>query len=842
MARDLQQLAQADVPGLRNTIREGGPANARDSIIVGGERRVIQDARVVTFLDDPSWDFSKLMHPDPNSQYVVPRPGETGPVHDLAGAQNLVDMMVIHTDITTSSRECFRILKMRGFSTHFMIDWDGTIYQGVDPVMMALHAASELRGNVNKFSIGLDMNCPQSNFAQSVDAVDPAKVGIADQFAQGGQRRMSDVVEINGVPWRSWGFTDAQYDALIKLLRELNVHFPKLLLAAPVDERGEIIWQVPKELDTSKIGLYGHMHLTPQKFDPGPGFDWARLLQGLTKEHNAFPIELQKGVSIASLLTKDKVAQLAELYYANAEQSEAGGYYPLGLGGQWHGGTHVHTAEGAPVLAMMDGIVVAARNGQSPELGSNNFVLVRHEVPFDPKDDKKKFVFFSLYMHLRMFDPDKDRTSDQYKDRDFDDPKNWDVAPEWVSNTRRGKVGGAVEEEPAARVADKAPKTDPGAPKAKAQPKGKKGKQGKDDKAAAKAKDAVGEGGAEGEEETNDFADPSSVNYRPYLEVGQHLDALKRGDVALFAVDGSDQTRVGAGKMIGRVGVFGDEGASEGVLHIEVFADGRWRQIVDLLGVHSEHWYEVESDTDDNLVCDSEDLLRTVLPDEVARATQRGKDLLTSRRSVAGDEVQAFFQTARLPGADGALARRVRKAITRHVSEWSDQVDWIKSMAAAQGWSERVEQFKTALQDERGNWRDTLFARHVTRALPYVWLTDDVAKHIGLETGGAWDGVLYHFHPIHFVMWLTFHTNTRLRVLAQGMDKKQLAKLRDKEVKAAEDRRLRGEWPEEQDHGDAFDTTALDEVQDPKEVLQDLWEAPMRQGEWRRQDDDKPAE
>jgi len=105
---------------------------------------------------------------------------------------------------------------------------------------------------------------------------------------------------------------------------------------------------------------------------------------------------------------------------------------------------------------------------------------------------------------------------------------------------------------------------------------------------------------------------------------------------------------------------------------------------------------------------------------------------------------------------------------------------------------------------------------------------------MGLDTGAAWDGLLYYFHPIHFVLWLTFHTNTRLRVLAKGRDKKQLAQLRAREQKAAEERRMRGEFPEDDDHGAEDEVDTVDDVADPSEVLADLWSVPTQPGEWRR--------
>lgn len=828
MAKTQQAPDENAVP--RNTLDVGGgPAQARNYIIVAGEKRNI-DCKVVTFADDPSWDFSKLVHPDPNSVYVNWRKDATKqPCQTLQQAQTVVDMVVIHSDITTSSRDCFRILKMRGFSTHFMIDWDGTIYQGTDPMRKAIHAASELRGDVNNFSIGIDYNCLQMNYASQVGEVDVEKAGIGAQMAAGGTRRMSDVIEINGVPWKSWGYTDAQYDSLIKLLRELNVHFPKLKLAAPVDERGEIIWQVPEALDTEKMGIYGHMHLTPQKFDPGPGMDWQRLLQGLTKEHNDFPVELKKGVTIGSLLTEDKVNQLAEFYYKNTEQDESGGYYPMGLGGQWHGGVHLHGKKGTEVRAMFDGTVVAARNGFPAELGSNNFVLLRHDVPFDPKDEKKLFTFYSLYMHLLPFDPDMDVTDAAYKDKQG--AGSTDMAPEWVTNARRS-ISGKEEEEGEGGgkdlPADKAPKTDPG--KAHAEKKAKKADKGKDKKAA----DQKGKGKAKAGDEDEDGGEVEKEEPAPYLGIDKHLAALKRGDVALFAADGSDQTRVSAGKLIGRMGWYGEDAEDLGVLHVEVFADGRWRQMVDLLGTHSAHWVELEADTDDNLVVDTEDLLRMVVPDAASRSRRKNGTFVVSTRRVDSEDVKRFYAGDADDNGRGRV--ELRRAITRHVSEWSDQVDWFKTLAAGQGWTERLDSLKKILQDDRGHWRQTVFSRQVERQLPFIWLTEEVAKHVGLDTGKEWNGILYHFHPVHFVLWMTFHTNTRLRVLAKGLDKKALMKLREKEKKTQEIKKSAGEWPEEdaQEMG-AEDEGALD-VKNPTDVLGELWEVPGMPGEWRRRE------
>jgi hypothetical protein len=305
--------------------------------------------------------------------------------------------------------------------------------------------------------------------------------------------------------------------------------------------------------------------------------------------------------------------------------------------------------------------------------------------------------------------------------------------------------------------------------------------------------------------------------------------------VALFAVDGSDQTRVPAGKAIGRVGWFGEDAEDQGLLHCEVFADGRWRQVVDLLGTHSAHWFEMEPDTDDNLVVDTEDLLRKVLPDAGSVSRRKNDVFVVSRRRVDEEDVRAFYAG---DGDDGGVGRKdLRRAITRHVSEWSDQVDWFKTLAAGQGWEERVGKLTEMLQDEQTHkWRETLFSKQIMRQLPFVWLTEDVAKHLQLDTGKEWTGVLYHFHPVHFVLWLSFHTNTRLRVLAKGKDKKALAELKKREQAAAEARRLAGEFPEEDPAEMGEEDEGTIDVKSPTEVLEELWEVDQGPDEWRRRD------
>ena len=69
--------------------------------------------------------------------------------------------------------------------------------------------------------------------------------------------------------------------------------------------------------------------------------------------------------------------------------------------------TATPAGENSGVFAPFAGRVVAARTGGATKLGSNNFVLLKHTVPIPAKKkglDPKKFIFYSLYMHLDCID------------------------------------------------------------------------------------------------------------------------------------------------------------------------------------------------------------------------------------------------------------------------------------------------------------------------------------------------------------------------------------------------------------------------------------------------------
>ncbi|HEV8323576.1 MAG TPA: N-acetylmuramoyl-L-alanine amidase, partial [Myxococcota bacterium] len=71
----------------------------------------------------------------------------------LARLRSKVRMFVLHHDVTYSSLTCYQVLCSKPASVHFMIDYDGTVYQTVDLVHSTGHA-----DRVNGDSVGVEIN------------------------------------------------------------------------------------------------------------------------------------------------------------------------------------------------------------------------------------------------------------------------------------------------------------------------------------------------------------------------------------------------------------------------------------------------------------------------------------------------------------------------------------------------------------------------------------------------------------------------------------------------------------------------------------------------------------
>lgn len=282
-----------------------------------------------------------------------------------------VNQIILHHDGTADSRGCFRVLAQRSLSTHLMIDGDGTVYQPLDLSDMAYHA-----GDYNRHSVGIDLNNP----VIPNRVKDPSIRGIFTGRINGGRKT-------------SLGYTDAQYDSLIAVVDGLRRIFPKIVTKAPIADDGKVVRTKLREAGFP--GVVGHMHVSANKWDPGPGFDWERLLIGIRGNSVFFPVTLPGTRNLAQV-PKKTALKAAEPYFRDTELG-TGGFFPVGVNQAWHTGIHLNVKVGTPVVAPADGLIMAARNVEPGPLGSPNFVLIKHKL----KVGTAFRTFFSVISHLR---------------------------------------------------------------------------------------------------------------------------------------------------------------------------------------------------------------------------------------------------------------------------------------------------------------------------------------------------------------------------------------------------------------------------------------------------------
>jgi len=213
--------------------------------------------------------------------------------------QQVVDQFVLHYDVCPVSQTCFKVLHdHRGLSVHFMLDVDGTIYQTLDLKERARHATiSNARSigveiaNMGAYSVK-DRAALEKYYAAHGDGgvmLRPPRpfeeMGVRMQPFVGRPARKELIVgTIQGTELAQYDFTPEQYESLTKLTATLCRIFPKIKCDYPKDDAGKL---VPRKLEDDKWkeyqGVLGHYHVQLNKTDPGPAFDWDKVVGGANK-------------------------------------------------------------------------------------------------------------------------------------------------------------------------------------------------------------------------------------------------------------------------------------------------------------------------------------------------------------------------------------------------------------------------------------------------------------------------------------------------------------------------------------------------------------------------------
>jgi len=216
---------------------------------------------------------------------------------------------------------------------------------------------------------------------------------------------------INNHVIHSFDFTEKQYLAFFNLAQALVKLLPNLALEYPRDQQlpTKAAWGCLGPVDalgdsypaSGFAGFMGHYHCTTRKWDPGP-FDFKKWIDKL-RGQRVFPVAVPNAVLDANgkPAVPEDVAQLpaaVQPFYDSNELTAEGGFFPVGPWGAtrlWHGGIHIPGKAGDPIFAPFPGRVIAARTKGSTDIGSNNFVLMRHDLNVA----SQQIRVYSLYMH-----------------------------------------------------------------------------------------------------------------------------------------------------------------------------------------------------------------------------------------------------------------------------------------------------------------------------------------------------------------------------------------------------------------------------------------------------------
>jgi N-acetylmuramoyl-L-alanine amidase len=217
---------------------------------------------------------------------------------DLSVLRRVVDQFVIHYDGCGTSRQCFHVLHdVRDLSVHFLLDLDGTIYQTLDLKERAWHATSSNSRSVgveiaNVGAFGADDPNPfEKWYAKDASGNTVIQIPTPFESENGGILTTGFV----GHPARNepvsgaiqdrelvqYDFTPQQYQALTKLTAALCKVLPGIKCDYPRDDRGQPLLERMTDPDLKSFrGVLGHFHIQKEKVDPGPAFQWDKVIGG----------------------------------------------------------------------------------------------------------------------------------------------------------------------------------------------------------------------------------------------------------------------------------------------------------------------------------------------------------------------------------------------------------------------------------------------------------------------------------------------------------------------------------------------------------------------------------
>ncbi len=301
--------------------------------------------RFTPSVNTPNAQATASQHPDAPTYSTRTMPGNPNSLADLQ--RHIDQFVIHYDAAGSARQCFKILHDIRGLSVHFLLDTDGTIYQTLDLKERAWHATiandrsigielahpGAFPMKVTSPRMGTDptplaewyAHDDRGTYLSPPDWLDDPQTRTPD-FTPRPARPHQIFGMVQGKLLTQYDFTDEQYDSLIKLTTTLCAIFPEIRLdypraasdvgntairnsgslsRAPRERAGERVsssslspWEragvraqpppllthalTPTEFTNYK-GILGHYHIQKNKIDPGPAFDWDRVIEGTTR-------------------------------------------------------------------------------------------------------------------------------------------------------------------------------------------------------------------------------------------------------------------------------------------------------------------------------------------------------------------------------------------------------------------------------------------------------------------------------------------------------------------------------------------------------------------------------
>ena len=188
---------------------------------------------------------------------------------------------------------------------------------------------------------------------------------------------------------------------------------------------------------------------------------------------------------------------------------------------------------------------------------------------------------------------------------------------------------------------------------------------------------------------------------------------------------------VAGGDLIGHAGQAGPPGDFTGQIHVEVFSKDEIGERLD-----PGFWKPIDASRSGHF-CEAPEILGLI-----DRPKGRGDGILTAQ------ELRDFFTR-------DDSREELRKLAVRYVSEWGESPSYEAELARSKDFAKLAKPVRSRL--------------FKTQIEPTLWWNAEVAEKTGLPA----DYIVWHYHPVRFVAWMSQQLGKQAQTAAGKVEQKQ---------------------------------------------------------------------